>query len=100
MDKQFEAAAKRYAESHLTGGYKWPDAAEFAVKYCMPVREGVKDAKVEFFLNIHDLRDWIDEEGLKTEAYQAYEWDLGPNAMAGMHKNPGDLPLTAAERNA
>lgn len=83
-------------ESCMTGGQAWPDMAEFAIKSCPP---GGKVSEMEFFLSRSDLDDRLLEIKGTGVAWQAYEWDLGPYAMAGMHQHMDWLPLTAAERS-
>lgn len=86
-----------HIDSHKTAGQRWPDMAEFAVKY-KPQNEQI--SVLEFFLNREDLESWITENQNAGIPFQAYEWDLGPNPMFGYHRYVDQLTLTKAEREA
>lgn len=85
-----------HLDSHKTGGQRWPDMAEYAIKSCTP---GDKTSSMEFFLNRADLDDRLLEIKDTGMAYQCYQWDLGPYAMTDLHQYTDSLPLTAAERS-
>lgn len=99
MSNNIDKAAQRYIESHQTGGMRWPDAAEYAVKYNIRDNQGwMQNSQAEFFLNRADLDQWIEDQKDRHIAYQAYEWDLGPNPLPGVNRNVDRLTPTLAER--
>lgn len=101
------AAIQASIDSQQTGGQHWPPAAEYAVKSNRyhPVMGWAKNSTMEFFLERQDLTDWINDamtdivNGLAV-AFQAYEWDWGPQPMPLFHHLVEQLPPTEAERKA
>lgn len=89
--KEIARRLKVHADAHQTCGRDWPGDAEFCVVYrtsTWPIGWD-KESSVAFFRSSDDLNKWIQSKFVWTEcednyfAFQAYQWDLGPNIMRG-----------------
>ena len=92
-------ALSKHLDRHMTDGNEWPADAEFAVVYSYSTWPMGWDTEshVRFFSNREELDIWVkvQHEWTRYEdnhvAYQAYQWDLGPNLMDDVSWSTGNL---------
>lgn len=92
--------------SHTTAGHDWPVTAEFCVVYSTSTWPcgWDKESSVKFFDSRVELNNWLGSQlewaNLEDNqfAFQAYEWDLGPNVMLDLCLNTENLKWTYQQR--
>lgn len=87
---------RKHVDVHQTNQVSWPDDAAFCVVYNMSTWPcgWTNDLYIRFFVEQDGLDEWIKnmEDWSLCEdnyfAFQAHEWDLGPNVMIDVCRGP------------